>query len=127
MSDIKKIKLIIAGSREIENAEQEVNAAFDQSGYKIENIEEIISGGARGIDRSGEAFARKYNVPIKRFIPDWDKEGKKAGYLRNLEMAKYADALLAIWDGKSKGTLHMINSAHKYEKEIFVYTIKKGI
>ena len=48
---------------------------------------------------------------LRIFIPQWDKYGKKAGYLRNVEMAENANALIAFWDGKSKGTKHMIDIA----------------
>jgi hypothetical protein len=39
----------------------------------------------------------------------WEIYGKMAGYLRNLEMAKIADAVVLFWDGKSKGTKHMLD------------------
>lgn len=73
---------------------------------------EIVSGGARGADRVGEFVAKFYNIPVKRFIPDWDGLGKKAGYVRNVEMAEYADGLLVFWDKKSKGSEHMIKVAN---------------
>ena len=47
------------------------------------------------------------------FLADWDQFGKSAGYKRNIQMAEHADALIAIWDGKSKGTMHMITEACK--------------
>lgn len=74
---------------------------------------EIVSGGARGADSLGEKFAREHGCKIKRFIPDWDGLGKKAGFVRNWDMAKYADACVVFWDGKSKGTKHMIDLAKK--------------
>lgn len=74
---------------------------------------EIVSGGARGADTLGEQFAKKHGCKIKRFIPDWEGLGKQAGFIRNWDMAKYADACVVFWDGKSKGTKHMINLAEK--------------
>ncbi len=80
----------------------------------------IISGRAKGADRLGERFAQEHNIPIQRFLADWDTHGKKAGFLRNLEMAKAADILIAFWDGKSRGTQHMMESMQKLEKPVFL-------
>lgn len=88
----------------------------------------IISGGARGTDKLGEKFAEEYKLQVKQFIPDWDGLGKKAGVVRNAEMARYAVAdeskgmLIAFWDGVSKGTMHMIDLAKKHG--LMVYLIK---
>lgn len=59
----------------------------------------------------GEFVANFYKIPVKRFISDWDTLGKRAGYVRNLEMVEYADALLVFWDGQSRCTEHVINIA----------------
>jgi hypothetical protein len=85
-------------------------------------ISEVVSGGARGIDQLGERWARDSGVPIKTFEPNWDKFGRSAGMIRNVEMARYADALIAIWDGKSRGTRHMIEQAKKYGLRLFIST-----
>lgn len=111
------MKVIIAGSREGFVAKN-VFEAVEQSGF---SISEVVSGGARGVDRDGEYYARCNNLPVKQFIPKWDMLGKAAGFWRNDEMAKYADALVAIWDGKSKGTKHMIDAMTKLGKPIYVY------
>lgn len=83
-----------------------------------ENLE-IISGTANGADKLGERFAKEYNLKIKRFPANWDLYGKSAGYKRNEQMALYAKEdngiLIAFWNGKSKGTKHMIDIANKYE------------
>lgn len=73
----------------------------------------IITGGAEGADRLAENWAFHHMVPYAIFHPDWKKNGAKAGFLRNLEMAKQADAVIAFWDGASKGTKHMIDIAEK--------------
>lgn len=109
------MKVIIAGSR---NLDGPVDLAVDKSAF---NITEIVSGGARGIDKAGEVWAAGSGIPIKQFLADWDQYGKRAGFMRNDEMAEYADALIAIWDGKSKGTLHMINSMVTQNKPVYVY------
>jgi len=85
---------------------------------------EIVSGRANGADRLGELFAKDYNLKIKYFPADWDLYGKSAGYRRNGDMAKYAaednGVLVAFWDGKSKGTKHMIDTANKYKMKVYV-------
>lgn len=76
-------------------------------------ITEIVSGSARGADTLGERYAREKGIPIKLFPAQWDRHGRSAGYRRNVEMAAYADALIAFWDGHSRGTEHMIEEARK--------------
>jgi len=73
----------------------------------------VVSGTARGADKWGERYARRFNYIITKFPADWNKYGKSAGYIRNKQMAEYADHLIAFWDGESKGTKHMINLATK--------------
>jgi hypothetical protein len=127
------MRVIIAGSREFNNyelLEKECNKIFrelSEEGYHtcIADIE-IVSGGARGADRLGEHFAKDYDLKVKRFIPDWDGLGKRAGFVRNEDMAIYAKqdselgVLIACWDGVSKGTGHMINLAKKHGLRVFV-------
>lgn len=109
------MKVIIAGSRHIED-DTLVYRAINQSCF---DITEVVSGTARGIDTLGEQWAKAHNIPCKRFPPDWDKHGKKAGILRNVEMAEYADALVAVWDGFSRGTAHMIDSMTLLGKPVY--------
>lgn len=71
----------------------------------------IISGNAPGADRTGERYAQERGFKIKRMPADWKKYGKAAGPIRNREMAEQADALIAFWDGSSRGTANMIESA----------------
>lgn len=113
------MKLIIAGSRSIKDI-RIVIKCIHKSGFK--NITEIVSGTAKGVDQLGEKYAKKKKIKIKEFPADWDNYGKSAGYRRNAEMAKYADCLLAIWDGESSGTKHMIDLMDEREnKPFFVY------
>lgn len=78
---------------------------------------EIVSGRARGVDQMGESWAKIHRVPLKPFPAAWyDADGvldRRAGFKRNTEMADYAEALLAVWDGESRGTAHMIEQATK--------------
>lgn len=83
----------------------------------------IISGGARGVDQLGERYAKSNNIPLEKYLANWNAYGKSAGYKRNVEMANVADALLVIWDGESKGTRHMMGIAHKKKLQIFIWTL----
>ena len=103
------MKIIIAGGRNYSNYE-ELSKICNFLLVNKKNIE-IVSGAARGADALGEKYAEEKGHTIKRFPADWDKYNKSAGFIRNKEMAEYADVLIAFWDGKSKGTKHMINLA----------------
>lgn len=111
------MKTIIAGSRSITNPIYVRRAAID-AGWPIT---EVVCGRARGVDTLGEQWAKRAGVPVVPFIAEWDRYGKSAGIMRNVAMANYADALIAIWDGKSTGTKHMIDIARRKGLKIFVY------
>jgi len=113
----QKYKTIIAGSREVDDLNI-VRQAMSDINFEPSVI---ISGTARGVDQLGEMWAEENNIPILRFPANWEKFGKSAGYKRNIEMAKNADALVAIWDGVSKGTRHMIDIAVKYKLKIHIH------
>lgn len=110
------MKTIIAGSRNITDFDEVMQAALDAPWV----VTEVVSGGARGVDCLGEQFGDGIKVPVTIFPAEWDKHGKSAGYKRNVQMADYADALVAIWDGKSKGTKHMIDIATKKGLSVYV-------
>jgi len=74
---------------------------------------EIVSGAAKGADKLGERYAKERGFKLTQFPADWDKLGKKAGYIRNDQMRQYSDALICFWDGESKGSQHMISTAKK--------------
>lgn len=117
------MKTIIAGGRDFYDwfwfCEQ-------MAGYaSTANISEVVSGCAQGADAMGERFARRYNIPIKEFPANWSKHGNAAGPIRNAEMAKYAEALIAFWDGKSKGTTNMIETATKLGLKVTVFSTSK--
>jgi len=82
----------------------------------IKKIDGIISGGATGTDKLAEHFAAKYLLPIEIILPDWKLYGKKAAIIRNIEIVKKADFILAFWDGKSKGTAFIIKEAKRKNK-----------
>ena len=101
------MRTIIAGSRSVKHYEV-VRKAIRDSGFEITKV---VSGGALGADKLGEEWARDNQIPVQRFPADWTRHGKSAGPLRNIQMAENADALIAIWDGVSRGTKHMIEAA----------------
>lgn len=70
---------------------------------------EVVSGTAKGADLLGEQYAKEKGYTIKRFPADWDTHGKKAGYIRNVQMAGYATHCVVFWDGKSSGTKMMVD------------------
>lgn len=113
--------LIIAGSRNIEDYEI-VRLAVEESGWWPQ-ITEIVSGGARGVDRLGERLGKRNNMPIRIFPADWLTHGKSAGYKRNRQMAEYADFLVAVWDGKSRGTLNMIEEMRTLDKPVYIKNV----
>jgi YspA, cpYpsA-related SLOG family len=113
------MRVIVAGSRGIEDPKL-VADAIKESGF---DITELVSGAcSRGMDALGEKWAFLNGIPIKRFAADWgnQKLGKRAGHVRNREMAKYGEALAAVWDKKSPGTLNMIHEARLAGIKVFV-------
>ncbi len=103
------IKVIIAGGRDFDDFNK-LCQVCDEFLQDQNNIE-IVSGTYKGADLLGERYANERTYPIKQFPADWRRYGKSAGLKRNTEMAAYADALIAFWDGESKGTKHMIDLA----------------
>jgi hypothetical protein len=112
-------KVIIAGSRDFSDF-QLLYAKCEEILESQTDIE-IVSGTARGADKLGEHYASLKGHSIAKFPADWDKHGKAAGYLRNKDMADYADCLIAFWDGSSRGTKHMIDLAK--EKGLSVHIV----
>lgn len=107
------MRLIIAGGRDFNDyilAYRTLDNLL--SNTPCENIV-ILCGKARGGDTVGEQYALDHGIKIEYYIPDWDGIGKKAGIIRNMEMGDSATHLVAFWDGKSKGTKHMIDYATK--------------
>lgn len=130
------LKVIIAGGREFDDYPR-LKSYCKHILQKQTNIE-IVSGTAEGADTLGEKFAIENNLGLKSFPAPWhdidrkpDREigeradgtlyWKRAGTYRNLQMAQYADALIAFWDGKSRGTKNMINTARKLGLKVAVY------
>lgn len=100
------MKIIIAGGRDFSN--RDMLHSYMSLIPPWVAIDEIVSGGAKGADALGEEWAKLNGKPCKVFPAEWNRLGKRAGPIRNAEMSVYANGLIAFWDGKSKGTSHMI-------------------
>lgn len=119
------MKVIVAGGRDFKDYDL-LKSTLDGFQQEHGNITEVVSGTAKGVDKLGEKYANENNIPIKRFVPDWEELGKKAGHVRNRQMADYAKEyngmLVAFWDKQSKGTKGMIDYATKIGlKSVVVY------
>lgn len=115
------MKLIIAGSRVFGNYKL-LSEHLDDICSRYD-ITEIVSGTAAGADSLGELYAKDHNIPVKQFPADWNKYGRSAGYRRNEQMAKYADACICFSVNNSKGTEHMISLAKKNKLRLRVVRI----
>lgn len=118
---MEEFKLIVAGGRDFDNTELLVDTlnelahtVFSDKGVSI------VTGMARGADAMGSWFASRYNVKQYQFPADWEKYGKQAGFLRNMEMGNFADGVVAFWDGQSRGTKHMVEYMKKQNKYVHV-------
>ena len=112
------MKLAVVGSRTFNDYDL-LKSKLDQIHNK-KPITLIISGGAKGADSLAEKWAKENHIEVLIFLPEWDKYGKKAGYLRNEDIIKNCDVALAFWDEVSKGTLSSINLAKKYGKSCLI-------
>ncbi len=140
---MSKVRIIIAGGRDFNDYKFLKESVLDimfslecrntktgignTSRLKERHLIEFVSGTAKGADTLGEKFAQEGDYTVKRFPANWDLYGKRAGFIRNDQMAKYAmednnyGVLIAFWDGKSHGTEYMINSAKKHGLETHVF------
>lgn len=112
------LRVIIAGGRDFDDYDL-LCRTMDTLLVNMGRVT-IICGKARGADTLGERYAKERGYPVRYYPADWNTYGRSAGFIRNEEMAKNADALVAFWDGKSKGTGHMINLAKKHGLKIRV-------
>jgi hypothetical protein len=111
------MRVIIAGSRDIADP-RALQAALQEVDWRIT---QVVCGMARGADKLGYDWAKANNIPIAEFPADWNRYGKSAGHRRNAEMAKNADALLALWDGQSRGTNNMIYLAACHNLKVHIF------
>ena len=111
------MKVIIAGGRDFTDAK----LAYSCIREHVSPNDTIISGHARGADEIGERYAHDNSLPLEIYPADWNRYGRSAGYIRNAVMAEAADKLIAFWDGRSRGTKNMIETAKKQSLEVIVF------
>lgn len=111
------MRVIIAGSRDIEDI-FEVLQAIKDADFEITTV---VSGCAKGVDTLGEQFAEYYNIPVIQYPANWVENGRAAGPIRNEQMARNADALIAVWDGRSPGTKNMIKIAKALGLKVYIH------
>lgn len=109
------MKLAIIGSR---------NLIVILANYISRDITEIVSGGAQGIDLRARQYAVLHGIKMVEFLPEYENYRRNAPLVRNKKIVDYADAVLAFWDGKSKGTQFTIAYAEKIRKPLNVIIIK---
>jgi hypothetical protein len=108
------MRVAVIGSRSFNDYEKlkEVLSKID--------ITLLVSGGASGADKLGEQYANEHNIPTKIFLPDWEKYGKRAGFLRNSDIINECELVVAFWDNNSKGTKDSIDKAEKQGKKVLI-------
>lgn len=114
------MRLVIAGSRGLNN--YDTISSYIDNYLRTSNVKpaSIISGGAKGVDTIAMIYSRSNNIPFKLFPANWKEHGKAAGHKRNRLMAEEGTHLLAFWDGESKGTKNMIDTAKELDLEVTV-------
>lgn len=117
------LRCIIAGTRTV--AWEQTLAAIEACPFRGE-ITQVVSGCARGPDTHGEVWAARQKIAVQRFPAEWARFGRSAGPTRNRAMARNADALIAVWNGSSPGTAHMIREATRRGLRVFVYRIGRA-
>ena len=111
------MKLIIAGTRTLRIAPDLIIKELRDAGWAPTVV---ISGCAKGPDSDGEFWAWHLGIPIERHPADWKKHGRKAGPIRNRQMAELCDAALVFWDGQSRGTRNLLDELKRLGKPVRV-------
>ena len=109
------MKLAIIGSRGIlvENIEK----------YLPNDVDEIVSGGAKGVDLCAKEYAKKNDIKYTEFLPNYNRYGRAAPIKRNDEIINYSDEIIAFWDGASRGTQYTVKKAQKLGKKVTIIII----
>lgn len=124
------MKIIIAGSRYLDDY-WAVDKAIKDSGFLELGVDEIVLGGCKGVDKAAEHWAHNNKIDVVIFPANWGKHGKAAGPIRNKKMSRYVYdtddvvGLVAVWDGKSRGTKCMIDIMKRVTSNIHIYIPKK--
>lgn len=110
------MRVVIAGSRSIDDYAL-VLKGIERSGF---DITEVVSGKAVGVDTLGEVWAKAHGVPVIERRAQWNVYGKRAGRIRNAQMADIAEAAVVVWDGISPGSKNMIDEMNKRDKPVYI-------
>ena len=105
----------IIGSRGLE--------IVDIEKYVPPETKELVSGGANGVDSCVRKFAEQKAIPYTEFAPEYERYKKGAPMVRNKKIAEYADEVIALWDGKSRGTKSVVDHCHKIGKKVSVHIL----
>lgn len=116
-------KLIIAGTRDLIPSVELMKQLLEF--FQLNDVTEIVSGGATGVDTQAIELAKHLDIPYTVFPAEWEKHGNVAGPMRNKEMASYSDALLLIWNGKSPGSKNMKDQISRANKPLYEVTLNK--
>jgi len=109
------MKIAVIGSRNL--------IVNDLENYLPADTDEIISGGAHGIDSCAREYAKKNSLCLTEFLPEYDKYGRVAPLRRNIQIIEYADAVVAFWDGQSHGTKYVIENCKRLNKKVTIYKL----
>lgn len=118
------MKIAIVGSRECGDAKKRL-AEIHELIVLHDRKCTVVSGGARGIDSLARFAAKSMGCQYQEFPADWDRFGRRAGFLRNQEIVDACDEVHAWWDGKSRGTAHTIGVARKTGKKVTIHEIEE--
>lgn len=113
------MRVAIIGSRQM--------AVPNLDEYLPMDTTEIVSGGATGVDTSAREYAVRNQIKLTEFLPDYKRYGRGAPIVRNMEIIKHADLVLAFWNGKSRGTQHVIDECRRLGVPINVYCVLKDV
>lgn len=118
-------RVIVAGSRgflDYPYCSQILDRCFSKT-----KPDSIVCGMASGADSLGLRYAVDHQIAVDKFPADWQQFGKSAGYKRNVQMAENAEALVAFWDGESRGTMHMINIAREHGLKVIICKYRDNV
>lgn len=110
------MKLAIVGSRNL------TNIVLDT--YISEEVKEIVSGGAAGVDFCAAKYAEENGLKLTEFLPEYKRYGRAAPIVRNKKIVDYADKIIVFWNESSKGTRSVIQYAKKIGKPLEVILCK---
>lgn len=120
------MKVIMAGRRDWKPSPHAFDRALEAAGLH-QKVTEVVVGGAHGVDRAAEAWARFKRLPVKCFTADWESHGPAAGPIRNRAMARYGEVLLLFWDRLTKGSRSMKKEAQAAGLSIYEFDIQGSL